>query len=250
MLRFFRHIRKQLMEKNKVRTYALYAIGEILLVVVGILIAVQVNATIESSKKETRRVEMVKDLRLEFKNNLAQLDTAIFYQNLALNASNELIQVIANRENDIPKQRIDSLISNVSWFWTYDPTNGVLSNSISSGDIHLIGLDSLQVLLFSWGTLVDDSAEEQVRSVNQYQEHLVPYLEDRISISNTVFYYKGLIPKSSFSYDYQAFIFDPKFENLLASRSILLLDILSELEPLRMTNLAILELLEEEIETN
>ena len=43
MLRFFRHIRKQLMEQNKIRTYIFYAIGEILLVVIGILIALQVN---------------------------------------------------------------------------------------------------------------------------------------------------------------------------------------------------------------
>lgn len=35
MLRFFRHIRKKLMEQNKVRTYILYAIGEILLVLLG-----------------------------------------------------------------------------------------------------------------------------------------------------------------------------------------------------------------------
>ena len=43
MLRFFRHIRKKLIEQNKIRTYIFYAIGEILLVVIGILIALQVN---------------------------------------------------------------------------------------------------------------------------------------------------------------------------------------------------------------
>lgn len=43
MLRFFRQLRKSLIEKKKVRTYLLYASGEILLVVIGILIALQVN---------------------------------------------------------------------------------------------------------------------------------------------------------------------------------------------------------------
>lgn len=50
MLRFFRHIRKRLIEHlpagqagNKVRNYILYAIGEILLVVIGILIALKIN---------------------------------------------------------------------------------------------------------------------------------------------------------------------------------------------------------------
>jgi len=43
MLRFFRTIRKKLIEQDNVRKYLLYAIGEILLVVIGILIALQVN---------------------------------------------------------------------------------------------------------------------------------------------------------------------------------------------------------------
>lgn len=37
MLKFFRTIRKQLIEEDNVRNYLLYAIGEILLVVIGIL---------------------------------------------------------------------------------------------------------------------------------------------------------------------------------------------------------------------
>jgi len=43
MFRFFRSIRKKLIEEDNVRKYLLYAIGEILLVVIGILIALQVN---------------------------------------------------------------------------------------------------------------------------------------------------------------------------------------------------------------
>ncbi len=43
MLRFFRQIRKKLMEQNKVHTYLFYALGEIFLVVIGILIALQIN---------------------------------------------------------------------------------------------------------------------------------------------------------------------------------------------------------------
>lgn len=43
MLRFFRHIRKSLMEQNKVCTYIFYAIGEIAFVMIGILLPLQVN---------------------------------------------------------------------------------------------------------------------------------------------------------------------------------------------------------------
>ena len=43
MIKFFRHIRKEQMEKGKTGKYLKYAIGEIVLVVFGILIALQIN---------------------------------------------------------------------------------------------------------------------------------------------------------------------------------------------------------------
>jgi hypothetical protein len=43
MIKFFRHIRRSLLEQNKMGKYFKYAIGEILLVVIGILIALSIN---------------------------------------------------------------------------------------------------------------------------------------------------------------------------------------------------------------
>jgi len=50
MLKFFRTIRKKLIEEDNVRKYLLYAVGEILLVVIGILIALQINNWNENRK--------------------------------------------------------------------------------------------------------------------------------------------------------------------------------------------------------
>ena len=58
MLRFFRHIRKSLMEQNKIRTYLLYALGEIALVMIGILLALQVNNWNEG-RKNMASVEII-----------------------------------------------------------------------------------------------------------------------------------------------------------------------------------------------
>jgi len=54
MLRFFHHIQKQLMEQNKIRTYFLYGVGEIFLVVIGILIALQINNWNEDRKTDLK----------------------------------------------------------------------------------------------------------------------------------------------------------------------------------------------------
>ncbi len=66
MIKFFRHIRYNLMEQNKTGKYLKYAIGEIILVVIGILIALQINNWNEARKL---RVEEISHL-LEVKSNL------------------------------------------------------------------------------------------------------------------------------------------------------------------------------------
>lgn len=43
MIKFFRNIRRGLLQKNRFSKYLIYAIGEIALVVLGILIALQIN---------------------------------------------------------------------------------------------------------------------------------------------------------------------------------------------------------------
>jgi len=49
MIKFFRKIRQQLLTENKFSKYLLYAIGEIVLVVIGILIALQLNTQKEEN---------------------------------------------------------------------------------------------------------------------------------------------------------------------------------------------------------
>lgn len=49
MIKFFRKIRQRLLTENKFSKYLLYAIGEIILVVIGILIAININNTNEAN---------------------------------------------------------------------------------------------------------------------------------------------------------------------------------------------------------
>ena len=69
MLFILRQIRRQLMEKSKTTTYLLYAIGEIALVVIGILIALQVNNWNERKKDKALAQSIYQSLREEAKSN-------------------------------------------------------------------------------------------------------------------------------------------------------------------------------------
>ncbi len=72
MIRFFRTIRQRLLTENRVSKYLLYAIGEILLVVVGILLALQINTWNEGRKDRLYERKMLGELLEDMK-----LDTAI-----------------------------------------------------------------------------------------------------------------------------------------------------------------------------
>ena len=70
MIRFLRQIRQNLVEQKNIRTYILYAIGEILLVVIGILIALQVNNWNENRKDNTRAKQYLASLRTDLQEDL------------------------------------------------------------------------------------------------------------------------------------------------------------------------------------
>ena len=59
MINFFKIVRKNLLSKNKFSSYVIYAIGETILVVVGILIALQINNWNESRKDRLHEIELV-----------------------------------------------------------------------------------------------------------------------------------------------------------------------------------------------
>ncbi|WP_425287337.1 DUF6090 family protein [Lutimonas vermicola] len=56
MIKFFRKIRQKTLTENKFSKYLLYAIGEIILVVIGILIALQINNYNELNKQRAKKV--------------------------------------------------------------------------------------------------------------------------------------------------------------------------------------------------
>ena len=78
MIKFFRRIRQQLLSENKLSKYLLYAFGEIVLIVIGILIALQVNNLNEQSKTRDREQKYLVAIKSELNNNLRVFRPKIF----------------------------------------------------------------------------------------------------------------------------------------------------------------------------
>lgn len=105
MLRFFRQFRKKLMEQNKVRTYIFYAIGEILLVVIGILIALQVNNWNQNRLDRIYEKTMLSEISLALDQDISNLERSLDYLNSVQHSVSELAKIKNN-----PNHPRDSLM--------------------------------------------------------------------------------------------------------------------------------------------
>jgi len=99
MIKFFRRIRQRLLTENKFIKYLIYAIGEILLVVIGILIALQVNNWNEERKLRALELELLQEYQEELQYNYQELET---FQDQITNRLNHCRLIIDAIKNESP----------------------------------------------------------------------------------------------------------------------------------------------------
>lgn len=101
MLKFFKIIRQQLIAKGNFRKYAIYALGEIILVVVGILIALSINNWNERLKIEVLELEYLERLHSDLKADYLYLTKEIQECKKAMDGSYQYIHKAYETQNSI-----------------------------------------------------------------------------------------------------------------------------------------------------
>lgn len=96
MLKFFRKIRQNLLSEGKTTKYFKYAIGEIALVMIGILLALQVNNWNENRKKETLKDEYKTALINDYTKDTIQVNARLLRNNLRIQRINAIGDSITN----------------------------------------------------------------------------------------------------------------------------------------------------------
>ncbi len=105
MIKFFRKIRQKMLNENKFSKYLLYAIGEIVLVVIGILIALQINNWNENKKSKSQLDNIYNEVELNLKSDLTNIDDVITqYEKLEL----RLEKMITKEYSSIPLDSINA----------------------------------------------------------------------------------------------------------------------------------------------
>ncbi len=149
MIKFFRKIRQQLLTENRFSKYLLYAIGEIILVVVGILIALQINNWNENRKLNNEKHEFLLTLQQEVEDNRSHLNNYLPYVKKSTELLIKVLNYSAEKDNTISIDSLRSYTANMILVEELIITTSILEASKASGKYSLIGVElSSQLTLF------------------------------------------------------------------------------------------------------
>ena len=172
MIHFFRRIRQKLLSENRLTRYLIYAIGEILLVVVGILIALAINNWNEDRKQRNSEYAILVDLHEEYTQNISTFESHLSRKIDVKGGIELLIETIAAPYSDSPLKTKDRGPSGAN---TYNPTQSAIQSVIETGMINIISNDSLRYLLTNWKDILLDFTEDEEWHINFLQSTLYAY---------------------------------------------------------------------------
>ena len=183
MINYFRKIRQNLLMENKTGKYFKYAIGEIFLVVIGILIALQINDWNQQSKDSTTEQVILKRLQKEYILNKEQLEDKIAIRNRIIRNCKDLL-VFYDKPTSANRDSIYLKISKLLTPATFDP---IQNDIVKSGTLEILKSENLKQLLIKWSTDVIQLQETEQMFYRYHEQNVVPHL-DELGIMRDILY--------------------------------------------------------------
>lgn len=222
MIKFFRRFRQNfLMGKNNTGKYLKYAIGEIVLVVIGILIALSLNNWNENSNRNKLELEALKNLKEDFDFNLAEL-----YRIDSMNTKNikSCVVILNHTGNRYTEDFIlDTYLNDAAASPDYVAKNGFLNDLVSSGNLGLIKNNGLRNLLSSWPTLLDELTLRELAS-EKSDFAMIDFIMKNgswLNVDEAIGFNNSLqikLPQSGFDIDNKQMLKLPEFENRIENQ--------------------------------
>ena len=183
MIKFFRKIRQQLLTENKFSKYLLYAIGEIILVVIGILIALQINNWNENNVLAKKEIKYLKEIKKHLKSDLEnQLIPGSEYYQRSLDSYDILLSNFYNSPQSIPEDSIRRLFLRMVLPWKL-VFNTVAFDNLNSVGIDLISNDSIREYISQlYGYKYRIIMDYHNVTVTEFREDFVPLLSNNVNI--------------------------------------------------------------------
>ena len=170
MLRFFRHIRRDALTDHRIAKYSWYALGEILLVVVGILIALQINNWNEEQIEQRQIREYLLKLAADLKRDIEMVDPVGQQIRRIIHHTDELADYVRERP-------IEEIGNAELFFWTsemgyrpYSWNRAALEQLKSSGAMRQIANDQLTDRISAYDALTHHLDQDHENDQKKFEE--------------------------------------------------------------------------------
>jgi len=188
MIPIFRKIRKKMADDNKPIKYMRYALGEIALIIIGILLAVQITDWNQINKNNADELKLLSSFQEEFSQNKEGLIKIKTIYTEIIKSNKNLMKLIGKSPSHINEVNFDSLISVSINIDNYLPSNYVLNNMVSTGKLDFISSEKLRILLYEWNQELQQKDDAYQMLYKYFMESLIPYLTEHASLKNIDLY--------------------------------------------------------------
>ena len=219
MIKFFKKIRQNLLSKGKTGKYFKYAFGEILLVVIGILIALSINNWNENRKIKNAEIEILHNLKTELKFNFEELKKINKQHKSEFEDGMYLLHLFGTDVSNVSESKLDSLIYNAFSGFSFEAKDGYIKSLIASNKIDYLQNSELKSYISSFESMVIDANQEDGYVRKLLNERFWPSTDGKLSalnsLSNSERYQE--FPKGTYSSDYEWFFNNREMEDLTAN---------------------------------
>lgn len=184
MFKFFRNNRKQLLSEGKISKYFKYAIGEIVLVVIGILIALQINNWKNENKNRIVEQSILNSLKEDFNKNQQEIEVLIFANIKYKRNLIKFIELLKSAPKETSIEIPDTLTMAAIAAPTYIPTTSTIDVIISTGNIDLIKNEELKTFISRFKREIADLSEDEVDVRVMANSQLAPLLSQESDLIN------------------------------------------------------------------
>ena len=222
MLRFLHNFRQRLLRENKFSKYLLYAIGEILLVVIGILIAFQVDNWNESEKQRRTSREFIVRLQKEVKRNISYAETEIATEEAQSHAAKTILHLFNEPNSGGYGSQLDSLVYIILSNNTVEIVTGTLNEGFNTGNVAIIPSDSLRLSLYNMPSMIEELRKQEEIDREDVNGHFTNFLYHHFNYRNMddqFSPYRGSIGPTKFTeYSNRNLLDSQTFENMVDNR--------------------------------
>ena len=207
MIKFFRKIRQSLLFENKFSKYLIYAIGEIILVVIGILIALQINNLNEDRKNRIAEIQMLTNISNELISNDDILNNSDNIISNQINQTKDFLNLMHSQPQDSSISKVGKLLSQATEVEDVQLSLSAINRTIDNS-IELIRNDSIKNNLLKYPLLFAGYKEQEKLMMSLKDDRIRPRIKEHIYIGD----------KSKFPSDFINLLSDRNLANDLTDR--------------------------------